>query len=139
MEHAPEAVRWEVATDLACCLKDRSCEESIQSLAAWYGSLWALFPVAVVAFVSSVSASDLDQSFHVLKVLEVLTDSSAEQVKSAVGAQKRRPERWAAMGSDGQALTATDTVGQEWTGINNDGQQWKTCESFVLRAHAAQV
>jgi hypothetical protein len=52
----------------------------------------------VIEFVSSVSALDLDQSFHVLKVLEVLTDSNAEQVRSAValGAQQRRRERQAA-------------------------------------------
>ena len=73
VEQAPEDVRWEVAADLSGCLRDRSCEESVKSMAAWYGSLWGRFPVAVVAFVRSASASDLDQSFHVLKVLEVLT------------------------------------------------------------------
>ena len=95
--HAPVDVRWEVALDLACCLIGRSCEESVQSLAAWYGSLRRRFPSAVIEFVSSVSALDLDQSFHLHMVLEVLMDSK-EQVRSAValGDQRRRRERQAA-------------------------------------------
>ena len=98
VEHAPEDALAGVVTDLACCLRDRSCEESVQSLAAWYGSLLPRIPKLVLDFVSSVSALDLDQSFHVLKVLEVLTESNAEQVRSAValGAQQRRRERQAA-------------------------------------------
>ena len=47
LEHAPEVVRWEVATDLAFCLIGRSCEESVQSLLAsrrsrivWRTLLW---------------------------------------------------------------------------------------------------
>ena len=98
VEHATEDVRWEVANELACCLLGRSCEESAQSLAAWYGSLLPRFPRPVIDFVSSVSALDLDQSFHVQKVLEVLKESNAEQVRSAVavGNQQRRRERQAA-------------------------------------------
>ena len=90
VEDVPENVRCEVATDVECCLRGRSCEESVQSLAAWYGSLWARCPMAVVAFVRSVSASDLDQSFHVLMVLKVLTDSSAEQLRSVEQLQKSK-------------------------------------------------
>ena len=97
LEHAPEGVRWEVATDMAFCVIGRSCEESVQRLAAWFGSLRRRFPSAVIEFVSSVSALDLDQSFHLHMVLEVLMDSK-EQVRSAValGAQQRRRERQAA-------------------------------------------
>lgn len=119
LEHAPEGVRWEVATDMAFCVIGRSCEESVQSLAAWYGSLRRRFPSAVIEFVSSVSALDLDQSFHVLKVLEVLTDSNAEQVRSAValGAQQRRRERQAACCP--RALGAVHAQQPEHTGSYN--------------------
>ena len=53
------------------------------------------FPDVVVDFTSSVSALDMDQSFHILMVLKVLTESSTERVKSAVvvGTQQRRREQ----------------------------------------------